>query len=377
MGPPNPHLLPAVIQVVLFVYWSLYWPAVREHAVSMGLQLAMAIALDAALSFARYGSWRIGVAPFPVVLSSNLFVWLDPNGVVICLVVAFVTKTFLVRNGRPMMNPSAVGLAVAGVVSYLVPDFVRVGGLFHTMNLAPNMAEIMVLLAMTPQLRFRILPVSIGAVVALRMADNPAVLRPPIILAVALLATDPSTIPQTDAGKALFGAFIGLGLVVTSWTLRHLGQIDDFAKVIPIPIANALGPYFDRLGEALVSTVRRGVVTLMLGTPAVEANGPRPLPNALFMVTWLAVTISPLAEEKPHSFEPALHWNLGTRFVVRDADDVPRCEHNPLFCRPFTFVEEVRRWRGGGSRSGALVSAGPRPPVPVHRACRAGRSRRS
>ena len=47
----------------------------------------------------------------------------------------------------------------------------------------------------------------------------------------------------------------------------------------------------------------------------------------------------------PLDFEPALHWNWGTPLVVRDADDVPRCASNPVFCKPFMFAQEVALWR--------------------------------
>jgi hypothetical protein len=341
-----PHLLPALIQVAIFAYWSLYWPAVRDHIPSMALQLVMAVAADAVFSFARLGSWRIGASPLPVVLSMNLFVWFDPHGVVISILVAFATKALLHRAGRHVLNPSAIGLAAAGLVSYLAPGFIHVGGLFHMMNLSPNMAELMVLLAILPQTRFRILPISIAAVVALRLADNPAVLRPPMILAVALLATDPSTIPKTDAGKVLFGLLLGFGVVVSSWVFRRVGLTDDFAKVVPIPLANALVPQLDQLGNAIVSMVRTVLERVVRMKTAREASLlQQPIPNVVFVVLWLLITVTPLHDEKPHSFEPSLHWNLGTPLVMRDADDVPRCARNPVFCRPFTFAQELSLWR--------------------------------
>jgi hypothetical protein len=341
-----PHLIPAFIQATLFVYWSLYWPPVRDHAPSILLQIAMAFAADAAFSFARFGSWRVGASPLPVVLSTNLFVWFDPHGVIIGILVAFASKALYRRDGRHVLNPSATGLSVAGLISYVAPGFITVGGLFHMMNMAPNMAELMVLLAIVPQTRFRILPLSIAAVFALRLTDNPAVLRPPIILAVALLATDPSTIPKTDSGKVLFGLLLGFGIVAFSAAMRSRGMTDDFAKVLPIPLANILAPHLDRVG-AMIVTPAQGA--LQRGWDRLAGRGgllfQRPVPNLVFVIVWLLITITPLRQEKPASFEPALHWNLGTPLVVRDADDVPRCASNPVFCQPFTFAQELALWR--------------------------------
>jgi hypothetical protein len=346
-----PHLIPAIIQALIFLYWSVYWSGVRDHASSIAMQLALAFAADAAFSFARTGLWRVGASPFPVVLSTNLFVWFNPPGVILSILVAFASKAFLHRSGRHFLNPSAMGLSVTGLLSYAAPGLISVGGLFHLMNLAPNIAELMVLLAILPQMRFRILPISIAAVAALRFENNPTVLRPPMILAVALLATDPSTIPKTDAGKALFGLLIGFGIVFSSWALRTAGYIDDFAKVLPIPLANLLVPHLDRLGAAVVTPAQAALARAWKAFRRRDgAFFQRPVPNLLFVATWLLITLAPMGAEKPSFFEPSFHWNFGTPLVVRDADDVPRCESNPVFCRPFTFAQEIALWRQRAAR---------------------------
>jgi len=344
-----PHLLPAAIQVILFAYWSLYWPAVAVHAPSIALQIAMGFAADAAFSFARFGSWRIGAAPLPIVLSTNLFAWFNPAGIVISILAAFASKALIRRGEIHVLNPSAIGLSVGGVIALVAPDLVHFAGVFHTMNLAPNMAELIIVLALVPQARFRILPVSIGAVLGLGAADNPAVLRPAMLLAVAVLATDPATIPRSDAGKLLFGGFLGLTIPLTSLVLRHSGQIDDFAKVLPIPVANWLGPWFDLLGGKAVSRAKPALASVARWTTRralpVWLTGTGPLPNAVFVACWLGLVVPRLWAEKPLDFEPALHWNLGTPLVVRDPDDVPRCPSNPVFCRPFSVGQELELWR--------------------------------
>jgi hypothetical protein len=73
--------------------------------------------------------------------------------------------------------------------------------------------------------------------------------------------------------------------------------------------------------------------------------GAAPVPNAVFVACWLGLVVPRLWVEKPWDFEPALHWNYGTPLVVRDADDVPRCPSNPVFCRPFTVGQELELWR--------------------------------
>ena len=338
-----PHLLPAFIQVVLFAYWSLYWPVVRIQMPVILLQIVLAFALDAALSFGRFGSWRIGASPLPIVLSINLFVWFGPYGMILSILVAFLSKTFVRRKGRHILNPSATGLTVTGLVSYIVPRFTSVSGLFHTMNLPPNMGELVLLLALLPQLRARIVPLSIATVLV--MQNRYTNLPPPLLLAIALLATDPATTPETDIGKMLFGLFYGFGFVFASWFLRRNGQIDDFAKVMPIPLANALVPVFDAVGRSTVAGAKRVGRALGQWTAVkIPASFIRPVPNLALVAFWLMITVGRLTMEKPGAFESALHWTYGTPLVVRDADDVPRCADNPIFCQPFSFVGEISAW---------------------------------
>lgn len=333
-----PHALPASIQLTLFAYWWLYWPPVLGHARTVASQLALAYALDAAFSVARFGSWRVGLSLLPVVLSANLFAWLDVPGSMLFLVTAVGTKTLLRRGGKHVLNPSAAGLAVAGVATLLAPTTFRFTGVFHTINLAPNMAELVLLLALIAQARFPIVLVSIGAVVGLLVAavQSVSVGPPLVLLAIALLATDPATIPRTPSGRLLFGVFIGLGTATASALLVRAGMPDDFAKVLAIPLANALVPLFDRLGAKVTW----------------RALGPRY--NLAHVAAWFLLVMIE-SPPKASSFEAALHWTWRTPLVSRDADDVPRCASNPVFCRPFSFFAEAAAWR---MRRGSPPEAG-------------------
>jgi hypothetical protein len=365
-----PHLLPAAIQVALYAYWSIYWPDVRGHIPSLVLQLIMGFAADATFAYAHFGSWRVGASPLPIVLSANLFAWFDTRGIVISILTAFATKAYLRRDGRHILNPSAAGLTLAGLFATVAPNFVHFGGVFHTMNASPNMAELLLVLALIPQMRFRIVPVTIGAMIALKLTSNPAVARPALLLAIVLLATDPATIPRTDIGKALFGTFLGFGFVLTSIVLRLIPRTDDFSKVMAIPVGNALIPVFDRIGSAVSSFALRAVerrpwlerTFALLGTwtPARQAGGARGwmAPNAAMVAAWLLLILPTFGRDKLHAFEPELYWNWGTPLVRRDADDVPRCSSNPVFCQPFSFVQEASAWlHTGGAQSG------PEPPA--------------
>ncbi len=366
-----PHVIQVIAQGGVFVYWLIYWPAVGSHLPSLALQLVFAYACDATFCLLRFRSWRVGLGVIPVVFSTNLFEWFDWHALVIAFPVAFASKTFLHRKGRHIFNPSVAGLTAVGLISIFVPNFVHFGSDFHTLNIPPNMAEFVVLIALIPQLRFRIIPVSIGAILACHATGNPAVVRPAIILAFTLLASDPVTTPTTDIGKLLFGCVVGFGLPVLSIVMRHIAQPDDFAKVMAVAAGNFLAPTLDSIARVLV----RGAAQLRdaIAREAVErwafrkvliqqlaGLASRPIPNMVLVGCWLMICVPWIAQEKARDFEPALHWNWNTPLVVRDADDVPRCEHNPVFCQPFSFPQELSLWlqraRAGRTTTASAVT---------------------
>lgn len=362
-----PHVLQVIAQGSIFIYWGLYWPGVLEHLPAMAIQLILAYAADAFFCFAKFKSWRIGLSAVPVVFSINLFEWFDWHAAFIGIVFAFAAKAYIHRKGRHIFNPSVIGLTIVGVISIFVPDFVHFASAFHTLNIPPNMAEWVLIAALLPQTRYRILPISIGAMLALESTGNPALVRPAIILGFTLLASDPATTPQSDIGKVLFGAVVGFGLPVFSVIMRRIGQPDDFAKVMSVAVGNFLAPSLDVLAANVVALSKRAaefvagrVANWHDAVPGLVTRlraelGRREVPNSAFVVVWLVLCVSLLATEKPRDFEPSLHWNWGTPLVSRNADDVPRCEENPVFCRPFSFVDEASLWLKRG-RSGVATA---------------------
>ena len=243
------------------------------------------------------------------------------------------------------------------------------GGVFHTMNASPNMAELLIVLALIPQMRFRIVPVTIGGLIALKLSDNPAIARPAVLLAIVLLATDPATIPRTEIGKLLFGMFVGFGFVLTSVVLRRIGRPDDFSKVMAIPVANVLIPSSigsgrpsrrTRCGSRSDRRSRKHSPDWGRGRPRSSREAPAAwlAPNMAMVAAWLLLIVPSFGNDKRNAFEPAIHWTWGTPLVQRDDDDVPRCTANPAYCKPFSFLDEASAWLQHGG-----ASIGPEPPL--------------
>jgi hypothetical protein len=306
---------------------------VGQRVPSILLQIVLAYAMDAMVSLPRERVWRVGLGPLPIVLSANLFAWFAPPGTIVVVVTALASRAFIRRGGRHLLNPSAAGLTLGGLLSLASPA-IGYEPTFHTLNLAPNMAEVIVLLTLIPQIRFRLVLVSVGAVIGLALAGFafhhfPALGFPGTLITFALFATDPATIPRTPLGQLLFGATVGAGMAVFSTCLTAAGYPDVFSKVFPVPIANLLVPRFDSLGERFAS-------------PRLSFLAPRW--NPAHVALWLCLVVPPICTEKRAQFLIAPHWNYATPLVAYRSVDALRCEDNPIFCRPFTFAQEISQW---------------------------------
>ena len=71
----KPHIVQTAVQLGVFAYWGSAWSPVYEQAPLIFAQVCLAYLCEAYFSWRRFGLWRLGFGPFPVVLSTNLFLW--------------------------------------------------------------------------------------------------------------------------------------------------------------------------------------------------------------------------------------------------------------------------------------------------------------
>src|SRR5215472_777074 len=76
--PKRQHYLQACAQGSVFLYWGWYWPPVYAFAPFILAQLVFAYAFDMLLGWSRRNQYTLGFAQFPVVFSTNLFLWFKP-----------------------------------------------------------------------------------------------------------------------------------------------------------------------------------------------------------------------------------------------------------------------------------------------------------
>ncbi|MBI5611100.1 MAG: hypothetical protein HY902_19665 [Deltaproteobacteria bacterium] len=287
------HLLPAVIQLVLYGYWATHVAEVSDQLPRIAAQLGFAFALDALLGLTLQRSWDLTFGPIPVVLSTNLFVWFPPGAFHLALAVialALGSKWLLRRQGRHIFNPSAFGIAVVGTVCLLLPNLARFQDIAHLISEPPAMLPLLVGLALIAQVRVPVVLITLSSalvLLGLKAAGAYHVVYPfwpAILLALTLLATDPATIPQSGLGKLLYGLSFGVLVWAMSAGLTWLGESDFFGKVLPLPVVNLLVPAFDRAAAAITAQVEKLPKRLRWLATCLEARW-----NLAHVASWLAL----------------------------------------------------------------------------------------
>ena len=217
-----------------------------------------AYALDALLSWSRRDTYTFGFGPFPIIFSTNLFLWFKPDWFYLqfmMLTVGFLAKELIRWNkeGRRthIFNPSSFTLMLFSLMLLVTgktgiswgPDIAA------TQSNPPYIYLWIFLVSLPGQFLFGVASMTLSAVAttygfssAVSLRDRHALLsEQPIPIAVFLgmhlLFTDPSTSPRTELGRLIFGVLYGLG-VVARVAFDDLNLPAFYDKLLPVPILN-------------------------------------------------------------------------------------------------------------------------------------------
>ncbi|HIC52261.1 MAG TPA: hypothetical protein EYO97_00380, partial [Gemmatimonadetes bacterium] len=107
------HYVQASMQLVVFVYWGLYWRPVSEFVWLLVAQLVFAYAFSMLLAWSRRETYALGFGPVAIIFSTNLFLWFRDDWFYLqflLIAVGFLGKEFVQwhRDGRSrhIFNPS-------------------------------------------------------------------------------------------------------------------------------------------------------------------------------------------------------------------------------------------------------------------------------
>jgi hypothetical protein len=270
---PRPqHYVQSLCQFGVYLYWGWFWPPVYDFAPLLLGQLIFAYVFDLLLAWSRREPYQLGFGPFPIVFSTNLFLWFKDDWFFLqfaLIAVGFLGKAFVrwTRDGKRMhiFNPSAFTLAVFSLALLATGTTNLTWGqeINTTFSLGPRIYTVLFAIGLVVMYFFAITPVTAAAAATLFAASAlyVAVTGVPyfvdseipsaVFLGLHLLVTDPSTSPRTPLGRAVFGVLYGLGVVGLFAFLGSLGLPTFYDKLLCVPLLNLAVPAIDRAVRAL------------------------------------------------------------------------------------------------------------------------------
>ena len=266
------HYLQALVQMAVFAYWGWYWRPVYDFALLLLAQLVFAYAFDMLLAWTRRDSYVLGFGPFPIIFSTNLFLWFRDDWFYLqflMLAVGFMGKEFVrwQRDGKRVhiFNPSAFSLGLFSLVLIATNTTELTWGqdIASTLTLAPYIYSFLFLIGLIVMYFFSITLVAGSAAIMLfsLSALYGAVTGVPyfvdseipsaVFLGLHLLVTDPSTSPRTPLGRSIFGGLYGLGVFGLYALLGALGVPTFYDKLLCVPLLNLSVQRIDGLVRAI------------------------------------------------------------------------------------------------------------------------------
>ena len=281
--PRKAHLIQAVSHGIVYAYWATQNPGVAEQIPLILLQIPFAYCLDIGLAWRRYGTYRFGFAPIPIIGSTNLFLWMTDEWFFvqfIMVAIAYLSREFIVRTAgdtrRHIFNPSAAGLASVSIILLLLGETEWARGQYIASSLGTGVHcfDSILLAGLLVQCVFPVVWTSLGAFTTVLIFDVAfralgggtyfldTTVPVAVFLGMVLLVTDPATSPQTRRGKWLFGVLYGLSVIALHAALWQWGNvpwdpdITYFDKLLAVPVLNLLAPLIDRLATGIIPVMK-------------------------------------------------------------------------------------------------------------------------
>jgi hypothetical protein len=269
--PVRSHWVQAIMHASVFAYWGFYWDEVFTHIPLILAQVAFLYAFDMLVAWSRRNRWMFTLGPFPIVFSTNLFLWFKDDWFwlqFLMLATIVVCKEFIKwdRDGRRthIFNPSAAALFIfsAGLLLTNATGISWGAEIAGTMQRPPQIYLEIFALGLIVQALFSVTLVTLSSAAVLfvwGLAFTHATgefyfvdsnLHAAVFLGVHLLVTDPSTSPRRMTGKIIFGSLYGVGVIALYAGLAHYGAPQFYDKLLCVPILNLMVRRLDRWSEA-------------------------------------------------------------------------------------------------------------------------------
>jgi TPR repeat protein len=320
--PVRSHYIQAMVQFSIYVYWGWYWRIVYAEFPLILSQVAFIYILDALLTWSRGQTWRLGFGPWPIIFSTNLFMWFRDDWFAfqfLMVALGVLGKQFIrwERGGKltHIFNPSAFGLTTVSLILLFTGATGITWGkeIAVTQALPPHPYTEIFLASLLVQYFFSVTLLTFSAAAVLGLLSLAytkftgvyfffdANIPIAVFLGLHLLMTDPATTPRKSLGKIIFGGLYGAGVFGGEYILNATGAPTFYSKLLVVPALNLLTPLLDRFAvQGLAGKISRWEETV----------SPRKM-NLAFMGGWTALFLTMLATgfvEAPHPGATIAFW---------------------------------------------------------------------
>ena len=335
LPPLKSHTVQTLVQFAIYAYWGWHWRELYAQAPLILAQLVFLTTFDALLSWSRGRSWIPGMGPFPIVLSTNFFLWFRDDWFVwqfVMVVAGALVKEFVrwERDGKRVhvFNPSAIGLTIASLVliaTGTTAEHTWARELASTIDEPAQIYVLIFLLGIVVQAFFSVtlMTLAAGAVLyVLNLVYTEVTgsyqfvtinISAAVFLGIHLLLTDPATSPRSNVGRAIFGGLYGLAIFLLYSVLDYHDAPVLYTKLLPVPLLNLAVPWIDRqVGSGALGRWNERWS---------RATTPRKL-NLVHMSVWTALFATMLATgfvQAPHPGNSIPFWKRADTDGVRRA----------------------------------------------------------
>jgi len=268
--PVRSHYVQALVQSTIYAYWGWYWRNVYAEAPLILSQVVYFYILDALLTWTRGRVWRLGFGPWPIIFSTNLFMWFHDDWYVfqfLMVTLGVFGKQYIrwERDGKSthIFNPSAFSLTVVSLILIFTGGSGITWGeqIAITQGLPPHLYMEIFLCGLVVQYFFAVTLLTFSAAAMLAglsltythltgvylFVDSNSPIA--VFLGLHLLMTDPATTPRTTLGRVCFGGLYGASVFGAFILLRIFHAPAFYDKLLVVPILNLLAPALDRLAR--------------------------------------------------------------------------------------------------------------------------------
>ena len=332
----HPHVIQTIAQSLIYIAWCQAWPTANEHLPLLLAQVAFAYLIDMALSWFKYHNYKIGLAPIPIVLSINLFLFFRDDYFVWqwgLIAIALVSKELFrwKREGRDVhiFNPSAIALSMVAIILIYTDTMHFTWGetIARAHGFSPYSYEVIfaagLLVSAFFTVGFTIVSAAIFTLILgewyfdafgiYRYLDTGIPIA--VFLGMNLLVTDPVSSPWRRDSKILYGILYGLSVFLLYGFLRDLERPpsgDDIGlsaafcdKLLAVPILNLLSPFLDTLMKKMFDEQRFNLSARVASWEralSVKVIGKQWLGRGLFIALWALIFMAwvrPSVREHP------------------------------------------------------------------------------